>query len=89
MSPPNLHSLQAFRNRLLEVIDQAQHFGALGQAGGSGGASGNTAQAFREGLDTAERECESSVIALPLPLLAPTSSNSLFRLSFQHAQLTD
>ncbi|KAF9550326.1 hypothetical protein CPC08DRAFT_699326 [Agrocybe pediades] len=46
---------QAFSNRLPDVIDQAQHFAALGQAG-SGGASANAAQAFREGLDTTERE---------------------------------
>ena len=46
---------QAFRNRLLEVVDQAQHFAALGQAG-AGGSSGNSAQSFREGLDLTERE---------------------------------
>ena len=49
-----MHS-QAFRHRLLEVIDQAQHFAALGPAGG-GGTTGDTAQAFREGLDATERE---------------------------------
>ncbi|KJA24671.1 hypothetical protein HYPSUDRAFT_65549 [Hypholoma sublateritium FD-334 SS-4] len=47
--------VKAFRGRLLEVIDQAQHFAALGHASG-GGASSNTAQSFREGLDTTERE---------------------------------
>ena len=46
---------KAFRNRLLEVVDQAQHFAALGQAG-AGGSSGNSAQLFREGLDVTERE---------------------------------
>ncbi|KAF8901694.1 hypothetical protein CPB84DRAFT_1777208 [Gymnopilus junonius] len=46
---------KAFRERLLEVMDQAQHFAALGQAN-SGSSSGNAAQAFREGLDTTERE---------------------------------
>ncbi|KAF8164961.1 GINS complex Psf3 component [Crassisporium funariophilum] len=46
---------KAFRDRLLEVVDQAQHFAALGQAG-AGGSSGNTAQSFREGLDATERE---------------------------------
>ncbi|TRM68296.1 hypothetical protein BD626DRAFT_114095 [Schizophyllum amplum] len=44
-----------FHKRLLEVIDQAQHFAALGPAG-AGGGSGNNAQSFREGLDTTERE---------------------------------
>jgi len=46
---------KAFRERLLEVIDQAQHFAALGQTG-PGGSSADTAQSFREGLDTTERE---------------------------------
>ncbi|EIM88506.1 uncharacterized protein STEHIDRAFT_167783 [Stereum hirsutum FP-91666 SS1] len=46
---------KAFHSRLVEVIDQAQHFGALGPAGGSG-QSGDSAQSFREGLDATERE---------------------------------
>ncbi|KAG2077614.1 hypothetical protein BDR04DRAFT_1088700 [Suillus decipiens] len=46
---------KAFKGRLLEVIDQAQHFAALGPAGG-GGPSADTAQSFREGLDGTERE---------------------------------
>jgi hypothetical protein len=49
--------LQAFKGRLLEVIDQAQHFAALGPAGG-GGPSADAAQSFREGLDGTERECQ-------------------------------
>ncbi|KAH9173422.1 GINS complex, Psf3 component [Lactarius sanguifluus] len=44
-----------FRDRLAEVIDQAQHFAALGPAGG-GGQSGDSALAFREGLEVIERE---------------------------------
>lgn len=39
---------KAFKGRLLEVIDQAQHFAALGPAGG-GGPSTDSAQSFREG----------------------------------------
>ncbi|KAH7904454.1 hypothetical protein BJ138DRAFT_1166467 [Hygrophoropsis aurantiaca] len=46
---------KTFRGRLLEIIDQAQHFAALGPSG-SGGPSGDTAQSFREGLDGTERE---------------------------------
>ena len=46
---------KAFRSRLLEVVDQAQHFAALGHAG-AGGSSGNSSQLFREGLDVTERE---------------------------------
>lgn len=44
----NCRFVQAFKGRLLEVIDQAQHFAALGPAGG-GGPSTDTAQSFREG----------------------------------------
>lgn len=55
---------QTFRNRLAEVIDQAQHFAALGPAGG-GGQSGDSALAFREGLEVTERECESQVTVDP------------------------
>ena len=58
-------SLQTFRNRLVEVIDQAQHFAALGPAGG-GGQSGDAALTFREGLEMNERERESLRFALPL-----------------------
>lgn len=47
---------QTFRGRLIEVIDQAQHFAALGTGGG--GSTGDSAQAFREGLDGTERERE-------------------------------
>lgn len=50
---------QAFRGRLIEVIDQAQHFAALGPSGG-GGPTGDSAQSFREGLDGTERERELS-----------------------------
>ncbi|KAF8219976.1 GINS complex, Psf3 component [Tricholoma matsutake] len=46
---------KTFRARLVEVIDQAQHFAALGPVGG-GSASGDSAQAFREGLDATERD---------------------------------
>jgi hypothetical protein len=46
--------LQTFRQRLLEVVDQAQHFAALGHA--SGGHSYDPTQSFREGLDATERE---------------------------------
>lgn len=48
---------KTFRARLVEVIDQAQHFAALGPVG-AGGSSGDSAQAFREGLDSTERESE-------------------------------
>ncbi|KAH9062208.1 GINS complex, Psf3 component [Lactarius vividus] len=44
-----------FDGFLSEVIDQAQHFAALGPAGG-GGQSGDSALAFREGLEVTERE---------------------------------
>jgi GINS complex subunit 3 len=45
-----------FRNRLVEIIDQAQHFAALGPAmTGAGGQSGDAALMFREGLEVTER----------------------------------
>ena len=52
---------QTFRNRLVEVIDQAQHFAALGHAGG-GGQTGDVALAFREGLEVTERERKSPIM---------------------------
>ncbi|EIW82214.1 hypothetical protein CONPUDRAFT_89650 [Coniophora puteana RWD-64-598 SS2] len=49
--------IKAFKGRLVEVIDQAQHFAALGGSGGGGSSiSGDSALSFREGLDGAERE---------------------------------
>ena len=51
------NTLQTFRGRLTEIIDQAQHFAALGPSGG-GGSIDDTTQSFREGLDGTERECE-------------------------------
>ncbi|KAK7470851.1 DNA replication protein [Stygiomarasmius scandens] len=44
-----------FKGRLIEVIDQAQHFAALGPVGASGN-TGDSSQAFREGLDATERD---------------------------------
>lgn len=49
--------VQTFRDRLAEVIDQAQHFAALGPVGGAG-QSNDVAAAFREGLDATERDSE-------------------------------
>jgi hypothetical protein len=57
-------SPKTFRARLVEVIDQAQHFAALGPVG-AGGSSGDSAQAFREGLDATERERECYSIPTP------------------------
>ncbi|KAF8911848.1 GINS complex, Psf3 component [Mucidula mucida] len=45
-----------FRQRLIELVDQAQHFAALGPSSAGGGGSGDLAQSFREGLDGTERE---------------------------------
>jgi hypothetical protein len=57
------------------VIDQAQHFAALGPAGG-GGQSGDSALAFREGLEVTERERESqSWFRLQI---TPLNLNSIF-----------
>ena len=60
-------SWQTFRNRLVEVIDQAQHFAALGPAGG-GGQTGDAALMFREGLEVTEREREFFLLlSFPFP----------------------
>ena len=75
--------VKAFRGRILEVIDQAQHFAALGQASGGGGGSSNSAQSFREGLDTTERERESSSF---LNILL--SSSAVFALAQESAKRT-
>ena len=45
------------------MIDQAQHFAALGPGGG-GGTSGDVTQSFREGLDGTEREREVELFEL-------------------------
>ena len=46
------------------MIDQAQHFAALGPAGR--GESGDSALAFREGLEVTERERESQITVVPI-----------------------
>lgn len=56
--------LQTFRGRLTEVIDQAQHFAALGPSSG-GGSSDDVAQSFREGLEGTERKCERNILMEP------------------------
>ena len=55
--PTSLSSPKTFRSRLIEIVDQAQHFAVIGAAG-AGGSDGEGGQAFREGLDAAERESE-------------------------------
>lgn len=57
--PPNISiakvQSQTFKERLVDVMDQAQHFGALG-AGAGGVGQGQAGEDFREGLDATERE---------------------------------
>ncbi|KAF8339179.1 GINS complex, Psf3 component [Cantharellus anzutake] len=52
--------LWAFRERLVEIVDQAQHFGfasvTAGSAAGRSGEPTGNAKEFREGLESAERE---------------------------------
>ncbi|KAL5530198.1 PSF3 [Sanghuangporus sanghuang] len=44
-----------FKQRLVDIMDQAQHFGALG-ANAGGAVQGQAGEEFREGLDGLERE---------------------------------
>ncbi|THH03588.1 hypothetical protein EW145_g6162 [Phellinidium pouzarii] len=46
---------ETFKRRLVDVMDQAQHFGALGASSGGAG-HGQVGEGFREGLDGTERE---------------------------------
>jgi len=55
VSRPRYLLPKTFRSRLVEIVDQAQHFAVIGAAG-AGGSDGEGGQAFREGLDAAERE---------------------------------
>ncbi|KLO18081.1 GINS complex, Psf3 component [Schizopora paradoxa] len=47
--------VKTFKDRLVDIMDQAQHFGALGNHAGGGG-DGQKGEDFREGLDGTERE---------------------------------
>jgi GINS complex subunit 3 len=57
---------KAFKGRVVELVDQAQHFAAIGP-GGAGGSGSEVAASFREGLDATERESE-RVLSLKRPL---------------------
>ncbi|KAH6915160.1 hypothetical protein BKA70DRAFT_1258171 [Coprinopsis sp. MPI-PUGE-AT-0042] len=46
----------AFKKRVVELVDQAQHFAALGAGGSGGSSSDGSTQSFRQGLDITERE---------------------------------
>ena len=76
--------IQAFKGRLVEMIDQAQHFATLGH-GGPGGLLGSTAQAFREGLDNTERERKDII---PLIKFLPTEVPLVFSLAQESAKST-
>lgn len=54
---PYSSSAQTFKDRLVDIMDQAQHFGGLG-GHATGGGNGMSGEDFREGLDGTERECE-------------------------------
>ena len=58
---------KAFKGRVVELVDQAQHFAAIGP-GGAGGSGSDVAASFREGLDATERESECTI-----PLRMPFS----------------
>jgi GINS complex subunit 3 len=54
---------KAFKGRVVELVDQAQHFAAIGP-GGAGGSGSDVAASFREGLDATERESECVTLLL-------------------------
>ncbi|KAI6034322.1 hypothetical protein BKA83DRAFT_4188261 [Pisolithus microcarpus] len=64
---------KAFRGRLTEVIDQAQHFATLGTLGVAGSAV-DAAQSFREGLDGTGKRTFAALTRHPVFALAQESS---------------
>ncbi|KIJ56636.1 hypothetical protein M422DRAFT_22788 [Sphaerobolus stellatus SS14] len=48
--------MKTFQQRLVDLMDQAQHFGGTASSMGSGGRSGDPSAEFREGLEAKERE---------------------------------
>jgi len=56
---PDLLFHQTFQQRLVDVMDQAQHFGGSANMMGSGSRSGDPGAEFREGLEARERERQS------------------------------
>ncbi|KAF8592374.1 GINS complex, Psf3 component [Ramaria rubella] len=48
--------MNTYRRRLVDVMDQAQHFGGSANSVGAGARSGDTGAEFREGLEATERE---------------------------------
>jgi len=67
------------------MIDQAQHFATLGH-GGPGGLLGSTAQAFREGLDSTERERKG--ITPSITHLLTEAARLVFSLAQESAKFT-
>lgn len=50
--------VKAFHQRLVDVMDQAQHFGGSANTLGATSRYGDTGGGFREGLEATERECK-------------------------------
>ncbi|KAF8525372.1 hypothetical protein JB92DRAFT_3087343 [Gautieria morchelliformis] len=48
--------MKTFHQRLVDVMDQAQHFGGSANSMGASSRSGDTGGEFREGLEATERE---------------------------------
>lgn len=56
----NVQTFQTFHLRLVDVMDQAQHFGGSANSVGGSSRYGDTGAEFREGLEATERERKST-----------------------------
>ena len=56
----NIFAVQTFHERLVNVMDQAQHFGGSANFMGASSRYGDVGAEFREGLEATERECKSA-----------------------------
>lgn len=52
--------LETFHQRLVDVMDQAQHFGGSANSVGASSRYGDIGAEFREGLEATERERKST-----------------------------
>jgi GINS complex subunit 3 len=78
---------KTFHQRLVDVMDQAQHFGGSADSVGASSRSGDTGGDFREGLEATERECKSTCYYL-LRMLNYVPFYSVFSLAQESTSRT-